>query len=115
MADFPFWRYVKHIELQQTKYIVLSSCEAEYISITSDTCQCIWLKRLIGELIGIEMKPVKILLNNKFTDMLRKNGEYHAWTKQIDTRFHFVRDCVDDARQDRKPLCVINVIKMDRG
>ena len=39
---------------------------------------------------------MKILEDNNFAIMLSKKGWYHARIKHIDTRFHFIRDCVDD-------------------
>ena len=83
--------------LKQT-IVVLSSCEAEYIAATTATCQGIWLNRLISELKGVEEKPMKLLVDNQSAITLSKNHFHHSRTKHIDTRYHFIRQCVDEKR-----------------
>jgi hypothetical protein len=76
--------------------VALSSCEAEYIASASAAYQGIWLSRLLGELLGIEAPKVNLLVDNKSAIALSKNPVHHERSKHIDTKYHFVRECVDN-------------------
>ena len=83
---------------QKQSIVALSSCEAEYIAATSATCQAVWLSRLLGELMRNEAMKAKLLVDNQSAITLSKNPVHHSWTKHIDTRYHFVRQCVEDKK-----------------
>ena len=78
--------------------VTLSSCEAEYIAATTATCQGIWLNRLINKLKGVEEKPLKLLVDNQSAITLSKNPLHHNRTKHTDTRYHFIRQCIQEKR-----------------
>ena len=78
--------------------VVLSSCEAEYIEITSAVCQGVWITRLVKEVVGVEIKAVKIMVDNQLAIMLSKTSAHHNITKHIDTCHHFIQYCVEDRR-----------------
>ena len=78
--------------------VALSSCDAEYIAATSATCQGVWLNRLITELKGVAERPMKLLVDNQSAIILSKNPVHHNRTKHIDTRYHFIRKCVEEKR-----------------
>ena len=84
------------------KMVALSSCEAEYIAATSATCQAtcqgVWLNWLISELKGVEERPMKLLVDNQSAITLNKNLVHHNRTKHIDTRYHFIWQCVEEKR-----------------
>ena len=40
----------------------------------------------------------KLLVDNQFAITLSKNPVHHNQTKHIDTRYHFVRQCVEDKK-----------------
>jgi hypothetical protein len=75
--------------------VALSSCEAKYIASASAACQGIWLSRLLGELLRIKALKVKLLVDNKSAIALSKNPPHHDRSKHIVTRYHFVRECVE--------------------
>jgi hypothetical protein len=85
---------------QKQRVVALSSCEAEYIASANAACQGIWLSRLLGELLNIQAPTVKLLVDNKSAIALSKNPVHHDRSKHIDTRFHFIRDCVDKGEVD---------------
>ena len=85
---------------QKQKVVALSSCEAEYIASANAACQGIWLSRLLGELLGIQTPKVRLLVDNKSAIALSKNPVHHDRSKHIDTRFHFIRDCVEQGEVD---------------
>lgn len=78
--------------------MALSSCEAEYIAAAMAACQGVWLARLLAEVRGGEPARVKINVDNKSTISLCKNPMLHKGSKHIDTKYHFIRDCIEDGR-----------------
>jgi hypothetical protein len=80
---------------QKQRVVALSSCEAEYIASANAACQGIWLSRFLSELLGIQAPKVRLLVDNKSTIALRKNPMHHDRSKHIDTKYHFVKDCVE--------------------
>jgi hypothetical protein len=85
---------------QKQKSVALSSCEAEYIAASTAACQAVWLSRLLGEMTGEEPKKIKLFVDNMSAIALCKNPVYHERTKHIDTRFHFIRECVELGKVD---------------
>ena len=82
---------------QKQRVVALSSYEAEYIASANAACQGIWLSRLLGELLGVQAPKVRLLVDNKSAIALSKNPDR---SKHIDTKYHFVRDCVDREEVD---------------
>ena len=86
------WSSLKH------KTVVLSSCQMEYIAATTAAYQGIWLNRLISKLKGVEEKAWTLLVDNQSAITLSKNPVHHSRTKHIDTRYHFIRQCIEEKR-----------------
>jgi hypothetical protein len=86
------WQSVK----QQA--VALSSCEAEYMAATAMACQATWLRRLLGKLLNKEEETVKLYIDNQSAIQLIKNPVYHERSKHINTRFHYIRECVEDGK-----------------
>ncbi|XP_066365584.1 secreted RxLR effector protein 161-like [Miscanthus floridulus] len=55
------------------KVVALSTCEAEYVAAATATCQVVWLRRLLGELIGVEAQPPALMVDNQPAITLAKN------------------------------------------
>ena len=75
--------------------VALFTCEAEYVAVATAACQVVWLRRLLGELTGMEAHPPALMVDNQPAITLTKNLVLHDWSKHIDMKFHFLRDCVD--------------------
>ena len=75
--------------------VALSSCEAEYIAASAASCQGIWIVRFMEELLNKKVSPFKLLVDNVSAISLSKNPSQHGRSKHIDTKFHFIRDCVE--------------------
>nr|GFA05242.1 uncharacterized mitochondrial protein AtMg00810-like [Tanacetum cinerariifolium] len=75
--------------------VALSSCEAEFMAATTATCQAIWIRRLLTEITGKIVKPATLYVDNRPALELMKNLVFHGRSKHIDTRFHFIRECVE--------------------
>jgi hypothetical protein len=48
----------------------------------------------------MEAPKVKLLVDNKPAIALSKNPSLHDRSKHIDTRYHFIRDCVERGEVD---------------
>ena len=72
----------------------MSTCEAEYVAATSCVCHAIWLRNLLKELGLKREEPTEICIGNKSTIALAKNPVYHDRSKHIDTRYHYIRECI---------------------
>ena len=46
------------------KVMALSMCEAEYVAAATAACQVVWLRRLLGELTGVEAHPPALMVDN---------------------------------------------------
>lgn len=62
---------------------------------TAAACQGIWLRNVLRQIIGKEMGPVVLYIDNKSTIDLAKNPVFHGRSKHIDIRYHFIRECVE--------------------
>ena len=83
---------------QKQSIVALSSCEAEYIAATSATCQAIWMYRLISELTSNGVSTARLMADNQSAITLSKNTGHHNRSKHIDTRYHFIRECVEEKK-----------------
>ena len=75
--------------------VALSTCEAEYVAAATVACQTVWLRRLLGELTSVEAHPPALMVDNQPAIALAKNPIHHDWSKHLNVKFHFLRDCVD--------------------
>ena len=73
--------------LQST--MALSTTEVEYMTITEAVKEAIWLQGLFDDL-GVGQKQVTVFCDSQSAIHLAKNQVYHAQTKYIDVRYHFV-------------------------
>jgi hypothetical protein len=84
------WQSIKQ------KVVALSSCEAEYIATTIAATQALWLSRLLGELLDRKVEVVELKVDNKSTLALTKNPVFHDRSKHIRTKYHFIRECLEE-------------------
>ena len=57
-------------------------------------CEAIWLKRLLKDLQDEVSDPTTIYYDNLSSILLVKNPIFHARTKHIEVRYHFVHERV---------------------
>ena len=74
--------------------VTLSTCEAEYVAATKCVSHAIWLRNLLKELNMSQVEPTEIRVDNKSAIALAKNPVFHDRSKHIDTRYHYIRECV---------------------
>ncbi|CAH9096877.1 unnamed protein product [Cuscuta epithymum] len=71
----------------------LSTTEAEYIAATEGVKEATWLRGLATEL-GATQGQTIVFSDSQSVIHLTKNDTYHAKTKHIDVKYHFIRDIV---------------------
>ena len=57
--------------------------------------EAIWLQGLLDDL-GVGRKQVTVFCDSQSAIHLAKNQVYHARTKHIDVRYHFVREIIEE-------------------
>eukprot|EP00253_Pinus_taeda_P034058 PITA_34058 len=76
--------------------VSLSIAEAEYVAATAAACQAVWLRRVLRDLCHEQEKGATIYCDNSSAIALSKNSVFHKRTKHIDTKFHFIRELVNN-------------------
>ncbi|XP_066392236.1 uncharacterized mitochondrial protein AtMg00810-like [Miscanthus floridulus] len=84
------WQSIKQ------KVVALSSCEAEYIAITTAATQALWLSRLLAELLDRHVEVVGLKVGSKSTLALAKNLVFHERSKHIKIKYYFIRSYQED-------------------
>jgi hypothetical protein len=75
---------------KKQEIVTLSTTEAEYVAATHAAKEAVWLRRLFGELFPPITNPTTLHGDNKSAIALATGGQYHARTKHIDIRYHFI-------------------------
>eukprot|EP00253_Pinus_taeda_P008888 PITA_08888 len=76
--------------------VSLSTAEVEYVAAIAAACQAVWLRRVIRDLCHEQEKGTTIYCDNSSAIALSKNSVFHKRTKHIDTKFHFIRELVNN-------------------
>eukprot|EP00253_Pinus_taeda_P018875 PITA_18875 len=76
--------------------VALSTTGAEYVAATAATCQAVWMRRMLRSLGQKQAKVTVIFCDNSSAIALSKNSVFHKRTKHIDTRFHYIRELVNN-------------------
>lgn len=74
----------------------MSTAEAEYVAATAAACQAVWMRRMLRSLGQEQAKATVIFCDNSSTIALSKNSVFHKRTKHINTRFHYIRELVNN-------------------
>ena len=80
---------------KQQVIVVLSSCEAEYLSCTHCACQIIWLHSLLNKLGFPQTQPSILYCDNQGTVTCTHDPHSHSRMKHIDICAHFICTCVN--------------------
>ena len=81
--------------------MTLSSIKDEYVATTRAYCQAVWMRRMLKDLLQEQQEPTTIFCDNNSAIMLSKNHVLHKKTKHIDTRYHFIKELVNN-----KEICL---------
>lgn len=72
----------------------LSSTEAKYQAMCAETCEAVWLWRLLQDVGEEQIDSTTIRCKNQSLIKIANNLVFQKNTKHIDTQFHFVREKV---------------------
>lgn len=86
---------------RKQRSIALSSAQAEYIAAADAACEAIWLRRILKDLMFEQQEPTTIHCDNMSAIAMTKNPVFHARSKHIELRHHFIRDLVS-----REEICM---------
>ncbi|KRX56900.1 Retrovirus-related Pol polyprotein from transposon TNT 1-94 [Trichinella sp. T9] len=81
-------------ESRKQRTVALSSTEAEYMALSEACKEAIHLKQMIREITGL-CKSVVLQSDNQSALKLARNPVFHARTKHIDIRYHFIREAAE--------------------
>jgi hypothetical protein len=79
---------------RKQELVTLSTAESEYVAATHAAKELIWLCRLKGDLSAPATESTTLFCDNQAAVRLTEADNYHARTKHIDIRYHFIRDVV---------------------
>ena len=85
-------------EYEKQPIFSMSSIEAEYVEATTTACHVVWLGILLKDMGHTEKDPTSIFYDNSSTIQLSKHNAFHRKSKHIDTRYHFIRELVNDGK-----------------
>ena len=80
---------------QKQRTVALSSCEAEYVSAAIAACQGVWLIAILDDIRMRSRCKVILRVDNMSAIALGKNPVFHERSKHIDTKYHFIRECIE--------------------
>jgi Reverse transcriptase (RNA-dependent DNA polymerase) len=81
---------------KRQEIISLSTTESEYIAATYAAKEALWLRSLISQLFDTTLEATTLFSDNQSAIALSKDHQYHARTKHIDVRFHFIRWIIEN-------------------
>lgn len=84
-------------ESKKQQSVALSSTEAEYVALSTAAKEAMYLRTLLKE-IGLqnEVGPTTIYSDNLGAQQLAKHHKYHARSKHIEIKHHYVRDLIKE-------------------
>ena len=74
--------------------IATSTTEAEYIAAGCCATQILWIQQQLRD-YGLNEEKTPIFCDNTSAIVITQNPKFHARTKHIDVRHHFIRDHVE--------------------
>ena len=83
---------------KRQEIVSLSTTESEYVGATHAAKEALWLRTLISSLFTPLSQPTTLFSDNQSAIALAKDHQYHARTKHIDVRFHFIRWIVENGK-----------------
>jgi hypothetical protein len=84
--------------------VALLSCEAKYIAAATASCQGVWLGRLLVEIRGEGVDTITLKIDNMSAIQLSRNHVFHERSKHIDTRYHYIRQCIEEGSVQVAPV-----------
>lgn len=77
---------------KKQRTVALSTTEAEYMALSEAAKECVYLRRLLREIGVKELTDISLFCDNNSSIELSENPTFHARSKNIDIRHHFIRE-----------------------
>jgi hypothetical protein len=74
--------------------VALSIAEAEYIALSVEIHEVVWLHKLLIELFDHEMDPTIIHCDNQSCVKLFENPMFHDRSKHVEIKYDYIKDMV---------------------
>lgn len=81
---------------RKQELVTLSTTEAEYVAATHAAREALWLRNFIGEVFSLLTSPMTLHCDNQSAIAIATNGNFHARTKHIDIRYHFIKFVIEN-------------------
>ncbi len=75
---------------KRQEIVSLSTTESEYVAATHGMKEALWLCSLLSEAFGSLTAVTTLFSDNQAAIALTQDHQYHAHTKHIDMRYHFI-------------------------
>ena len=75
-------------------YVALSTTKAEYVVAYSASCEAMWLRKLLSDLLNLQLDATCIYCDNQSCVNLSKNLVFHEKSKHIKMKYHYIMDMV---------------------
>jgi len=79
-------------ESKKQSIIALSRTEAEYVALSTSTKEAAYDQKIISEMGYKTASTLMIYSDNQGAQCLAKNAIFHARSKHIDIKYHYIRD-----------------------
>ena len=73
-----------------------STTENEYVAVTQVAKEALWLRSLLSQVFPGKLDATTLFSDNQSAIALTKDHQYHAHTKHINVRFHFIRYVIEN-------------------
>ena len=83
---------------KRQELVTLLTTKSEYVAATHATKEILWLCSLITEVFGSKLSPTPLLSDNQSAISLASDHQFHARTKHIDIRYHFIRWNIEEGK-----------------
>ena len=81
---------------KKQELVALSTAESEYIAMTHAAKELIWIRTFIGEILRPFTKLSILQCDNQAAIALANDNAFHARTKHIALRYHFIRETIEN-------------------
>lgn len=82
--------------------VSLSTTEAEYVALSVAAKESVWLRRLLLEIVPGWNQPLPLMCDNISAIEFSRSPIFHRRTKNIQVRFHFIREQQESKKIDVK-------------
>ena len=91
--------------------VAQSTLEAEYVAMSTTVREAVWLRRMYAEVFNTpRAAPTNIFGDNQGALLLAGKDVINAKTKQVEIRYHFTREKVQDGSVRFSYICSLNQI-----